>query len=396
MRIAVIDYRITPTNPIGGCHLRMIAGLCHEHQFTIFALEFKNPDPQRIEWVRIYVPKRPQALLFVMFHIFAPIYYWLYRFRRKVCFDAVQMVESNFSFGDVSYSQFCHRGFLKNQWPRIGAKGLLGACRWLDHYFRALLEPLVYQRVKKIVVPSHGLARELKAQYPSITDKIHLLPNPVDVQRMRCPSDFDRREFRARLGFADDHVVLVFSALGHFERKGLPALLSAVAELGNTTLKILIVGGQAQLIKRYQSIVAQIGLRDQVVFAGMQQDVRPFLWAADAFVLPSFYEAFPLVSLEAAAAGLPSIVSPIHGVEELIKDGHNGILVHPTALSIARALKRFLKLQPDQRRRMGQQAAEDVQIYATPMFLDRWRKFFGQLDVFDLSASHSTTTLEKI
>ncbi len=102
MRIAVLDYRVVPTNPIGGCHLRMLKGLCREHQFTVFAPEFQNPDPDRIEWVRVPVPKRPLALLFIAFHAIAPFYYWFYRLRRGVRFDAVQIVESKFSFGDIS------------------------------------------------------------------------------------------------------------------------------------------------------------------------------------------------------------------------------------------------------------------------------------------------------
>ena len=43
MRIAVFDYRITPNNPIGSCHLAMLRALAAEHEFTVFAVEFENP-----------------------------------------------------------------------------------------------------------------------------------------------------------------------------------------------------------------------------------------------------------------------------------------------------------------------------------------------------------------
>src|SRR5450432_3880286 len=258
MRIAVIDYRVVRSNPIGGCHLRMIAGLCAEHQFTVFAPEFENPAPDRIEWVRVRVPKRPLAILFVAFHLLAPFYYWLYCLRHRARFDVVQIVESNLSFGDVSYSQFCHRAFLRDHWSQIGSKGFRGACRWLDHYLHALLEPFVYRRMKRIVVPSAGLARELSAEYPLIANKIHILPNPVDTDRTRRPADFDRDAFRTKFGFAETDVVLLFSALGHFERKGLPVLLSALRELANQRIKVLVVGGQTDLIKRYEAITSDM------------------------------------------------------------------------------------------------------------------------------------------
>ena len=101
MKIALFDYKIVSTNPIGGCHLRMLRGLSAEHDFTVFATEFDNPDPERIEWIRIPAPVRPLALLFVVFHLLAPIYFALYRWRRRISFDVVQGVETNLLFGGL-------------------------------------------------------------------------------------------------------------------------------------------------------------------------------------------------------------------------------------------------------------------------------------------------------
>src|SRR3954468_19743547 len=108
MRIAVVDYMVTETSPIGGCHLRMIRGLYQEHDFTVFAVKFDNPAPDRIKWVRVPAPTRPLAALFVMFHILVPLLLWIERLR-GARFDLVQVVESNALGGSVSYAQFCHR-----------------------------------------------------------------------------------------------------------------------------------------------------------------------------------------------------------------------------------------------------------------------------------------------
>ena len=137
MRIAVFDYKTTRNNPIGGCHWRMLNGLCHDHDFTVFALEFDNPCPERIRFVRIPAPKRPLALCYVMFHLLAPIYYVCHKIRHRVKFDLVQMVESNLIFGDLCYTQFCHRTFLRKYREQIAGSGLAYRLRVLDHWLHA-------------------------------------------------------------------------------------------------------------------------------------------------------------------------------------------------------------------------------------------------------------------
>jgi hypothetical protein len=100
LRIAVFDYFLTRNNPIGSCHLAMLRALATEHDFTVFAVEFENPWPQKIRWVRVPAPKRPLALLFVVYHLMAPLCYLLYRLRGAK-FDLVQALESNLVFADI-------------------------------------------------------------------------------------------------------------------------------------------------------------------------------------------------------------------------------------------------------------------------------------------------------
>lgn len=377
-KIAIFDYKICPTNPIGSCLLQMLRSLCDEDEFTVFAVEFENPCPQRIRFVRIPAPSRPLALLFLAYHFLAPIYYWAYRLRYRVRFDLVQMVESNLLFGDVSYSQFCHRAYLKSHWQESRARGLRGVLRWLDHWLHALFEPWVYRRVQRIVVPSRGLSRELADAYPWTEDKLHILPNPIDLQRMRLPEGFDRDGFRQAMALKPEDVVLVFVALGHFERKGLPSLLHALAQLNEPQLKLIVVGGETSLVETYQARAGRLGLSGRVVFVGMQRDVRSYLWGADVFAFPSFYEIFPLVSLEAAAAGLPLLVTPLYGVEEFMRDGESGILVERTPRGISQGISGFMNLPPDTRRAMGERAQQCVRRYAAENFVDAWRKFYRE------------------
>src|SRR5882724_11130498 len=108
-RVAIFDYQITARNPIGSCHLQVLKALSDEIAFTVFAVDFENPNPGKIDWIRISVPRRPLALLFLAYHIVAPIAFLWHRWRRGVRFDLIQTVESkSWPPGDVVYSHFCH------------------------------------------------------------------------------------------------------------------------------------------------------------------------------------------------------------------------------------------------------------------------------------------------
>jgi glycosyltransferase involved in cell wall biosynthesis len=378
MRIAIFDYMVTPSNPIGGCHHKLVANLCGEHEFTVFSVRFENPDPRRVKWVRIPAPRRPLVLLFTAFHVLAPIYYWFHRFFGRTKFDLIQGVESNLSFADVAYSQFCHQEYLAKHWQHAGGTRLRRLFSWLDHTFHAWTERPVYRRIRRIVVPSYGLARELSREYPDTNGKVSIVANPVDLSRMRRPADFDAQKVRCDLGITAGSIVLVFVALGHFERKGLPLLLEALRMLHREDVKLVVLGGALDLIQHYKSRAAEQGLSAHVFFAGMQRDIRPYLWAADAFVFPSAYEVFSLAVLEAAAAGLPIIVTRLNGAEEFMQDAGNGFVVDRTPDGVRLGLQRFLDLSPQARARLGEQAQRDVQRYSVERFSDAWRAFYDQ------------------
>jgi glycosyltransferase involved in cell wall biosynthesis len=376
VRIAVFDYRITPNNPIGSCHLAMLRALAAEHEFTVFAVEFKNPCPQKIRWVRVPSPLRPMALLFVAYHLMAPLCYLVYRLRGGAKFDLVQALESNLVFGDLLYSHFCHRIYLQHHWTSSSATGLRGWLRWLDHQLHAWMETFAYSRARQVVVPSTGLARELTAAFPFIEHRLAVLPNPISLERFEMPGEFDRRAFRHNLGIDQQDVVALFVALGQFERKGLPLLLQALARARQ--IKLIVVGGEADLIARYRREAAKYQLGNRVIFAGMQSDVRPYLWSSDVFVFPSHYETFSLATHEAAASGLPIVVSHLYGVEDLLQDGDNGFLIETTVGGVTQGLERFLSLSPAARQAMGQRARLAASACSEERFLDAWRAFYSQ------------------
>ena len=107
MRIALFDYIVTSDNAIGKCDLAILAALCEQHEFTVFSTRFENPRPERIRWVQVPAPRRPMVLLYIVFHLFAPLSYGWHRLRHRMRFEIVQVIESNLLFGDIAYSHFC-------------------------------------------------------------------------------------------------------------------------------------------------------------------------------------------------------------------------------------------------------------------------------------------------
>ena len=380
-KIAIFDYSVRPDSAMGGCHLCMLAGLADKYDFTVFAVEFENPAPSRIKFVRIPAITRPTILLSLMFHLLAPLYYVMYRLKNWVRFDLVERMEVFTFLGSIAYIHFCHRAYLSKHWSSSRQPGLRGLLLSLDHAIRAyVLEPVLYRFARTLVVPSRGLARELVEAYPFTEQKIAILPNSADYARLSTSRDFDREGFRARLGFSPDDVVLVFIALGQFERKGLPQLLEAMALVGKMNIRLLVVGGSSHWIEQYGKRAEELGIRGQIVFAGMQRDVAPFLWAADVFTLPSLYEVFPLVVIEAAAAGCAVLVTHLNGVEDFIEDGRSGIYVERTAKSIASGIRKMDSIRQGGRRMLAAAAQRASAQYTREAFVENWDKLIeGQL-----------------
>ncbi len=376
MRIAIFDYHVNTTNAIGHCFHLITEGLKDEHEFTVFAVTFDNPDPDRIEFVHVPVLDRPLFALFITYHVMALLVYWWYQLRHHVKFDIIQSAEVNVFNRDVIYPHFCNTAYLKNQWKTSHPDGFHGFIRWLDHQLRAWVEPIAFRFARQILVPSDGLAREITEIFgEQVGSKIRVVADPVDIERMKRPEAFDREKIRSEYGFTADDLVLVFVALGHFERKGLPLLLSGIKAAANPRIKLMIVGGTPYMINLYRERSTALGIADQIVFVGTQKDTRPYLWSADVFAFPSAYETFSLVTIEACAAGVPVLVSRLHGVEDYLVDGVNGWLIERTPEAIADKLQ-FVFENRSLLPQIGADAADSVKAYDTKHYVQKWRSFY--------------------
>lgn len=193
-----------------------------------------------------------------------------------------------------------------------------------------------------VVVVSASL-RALLVDHGVAAERIHVVPNAIDVEAVAAAAQARRDALRAGWGVADHRVLL---CLGRLSReKGQDVLLEAVARLpagGDRPLTLVLVGdGAARADLEAQA--RRLGIDARVRFLGWRDDPHACLGAADAVVLPSRTEGLPLALLEAMAARRPVVATRVGGVPDALAEGAAGWLVAPDdADALGAALARML------------------------------------------------------
>lgn len=201
------------------------------------------------------------------------------------------------------------------------------------------------------------------------SDRITVVPNGVD------PTWFDPtlaagtgRFVRARHGIARDAMVLCQVArINPWKgQRETIAALAQVARRGWRPTYLLVGTGPRREIDALRRFAIDCGVGEQLVLAGHQDDVRPYLDASDVFVHPSHDEPFGLAIAEAMAMAKPVIACDSGGVPEMATDGRDAILVAPrSSAAVAHGLAR-LRALPDRGATLGRAARATVCAGYTP------------------------------
>lgn len=236
--------------------------------------------------------------------------------------------------------------------------------RWLiqiSRYHRYVLsaerEMFHSPQLKKIICNSAMVRDDIMHYYKVKEDKFTLMYNAIDSQRFAPANIAQRQAARVALSIPQKACVLIFVGSG-FARKGLRQTLEAVA----ATDRYLIVIGKDKYQRRYHALAQSLGCLSRVRFAGIRQETLPCYHAADALILPTLYDPFPNVILEAMSCGLPVITSHSCGGAEFIEQGRQGFVCD--ALDIT-SLRTFVASVPSrgQDATMGLAARKRVSQY---------------------------------
>jgi glycosyltransferase involved in cell wall biosynthesis/ribosomal protein S18 acetylase RimI-like enzyme len=190
-------------------------------------------------------------------------------------------------------------------------------------------------------------------------DRSMRLGNGIDLERFHPTSlgERERRALREELGFGDDDVVV--GSVGRMVReKGYLELFEAARRVRRTEprVRFLVVGEPDGQKEDALPPAAIESARPDVVVTGWREDVPELLSIMDVFVLPSWREGLPRSAIEAAASGVPSVLTDIRGCREVVRDGVEGLLVAPHDVEGLSAAIARLATDPDLRERMGKAA----------------------------------------
>jgi glycosyltransferase involved in cell wall biosynthesis len=196
----------------------------------------------------------------------------------------------------------------------------------------------------------------LRNIYRVPAEAIHALPNLVRLQASgRQPS---QRQSKVATG---ELVALLVARL--VPTKGVEVALQAMAQLADRALRLRIVGeGDAAYEASLRTLAKDLGVQHRVDFVGAVPPAKLQLEyeSADLLVLPSWYEAFGIVLVQAMAAGLPCVASDVGGIPSVVRDGQSGLLFPiGDATALASALRQLE--DTNLRERLGTQAQRDAE-----------------------------------
>jgi len=193
------------------------------------------------------------------------------------------------------------------------------------------LEQKVLKLADRVIVLSEIRKREICDFYRVPEERLDVIPPGIDLKRFS--PNLKSTRLRAELSIQPE-VKIVLTVCRLSGEKNIQALIRAFARVKDTA-SILVVVGDGPWRADLERLVADLGIRKRVRFAGFRTDVERFYSIADLFVLPSLYEGFGHVFLEAMASGVPCIgfasdyPNIIVASDEIIQNGRSGFLANP-------------------------------------------------------------------
>jgi UDP-glucose:(heptosyl)LPS alpha-1,3-glucosyltransferase len=214
-----------------------------------------------------------------------------------------------------------------------------------------------------VVANSEMCKRQAVNYYQVPEERIEVIYNGVDGERFN-PEVRERycSAIRKRLNISEKEQVILFVSR-NYGRKGLHLLIECLPLLKEkeNAIKLVVVGRGDPA--PYQRLASNYGLKDRLLFVGEEKILEQYYGAADLLVLPTLYDPFSNVCLEALACGLPVITTRSNGAAELIEEGKNGYLIKNARDKEELAQKIALLLREEVSEETGRNAAASVTHY---------------------------------
>jgi len=241
------------------------------------------------------------------------------------------------------------------------------------------MDAVIINSVERVVMVSEG-ARNFFVEQGIEASKVEVIyngigPPPADV----ALSDPDWRKLH-RLKQQGEQIVGCVGTV--CVRKNQALLIEALGRLRSRYPRLhAVFVGEGEIIPALKKRAGELGLEGRVHFLGYKEQAACYMRLFDCLVLPSKSEALPLAPLEAFRERVPVVASDIPGVNEIVVDGHTGILFAGwDAEDLARAVDRALSLEPSAREAMVCRAhAEYLSRFTTATMLENYLRVYAEL-----------------
>ncbi|MCL2657815.1 MAG: glycosyltransferase family 4 protein [Betaproteobacteria bacterium] len=371
MKIAVLIRHFDPAG--GGAEryaIALVQQLASRHEIHVFAQHFRSEIPGVIQHRVPQLLTRPRWLNLWWFAA------WTARQTRHG-FDIVHSHEAVWH-GNVHTMHVrpirATRFLCVGRFKRLLRQAEILFSPRLMYYFGVERARLRASPRRAIIAVSNALRDELETVYPHLHGKIDIIPpgvNPAIAQD-------DRAQTRQRYGIPPEAPLLLFIA-GDYDKKGLPALMTALAKQPDAHL--LVVGNENYIPAARQRAEA-LGITARVHFASVLTDPTPAYRAADLLVHPTLEDTFGMVVAEAMAYGLPVIVSGPHwcGIAAHLHDGDEALLLTDPrdSAEIAAAISRILS-DPVLRTRLSAAGQRFATQYDWPALANRQETLYERI-----------------
>lgn len=274
--------------------------------------------------------------------------------------------------GSVIWAQSVHAAWLESSRSVRGLRGRAKQYANPMHLICLRLEQRCYgvRSYRQMIALSPRVSAELQKHYGVPEPDIEVLPNGFQPLEFSPEVRLEWRDAtRADLGVAESEQIVVFVA-NEYERKGFLPLVRAMASLRDGSLRLVAVG---RLDPAYHAAeIRRLGMTGRVLFVGPTGEVARYYAAGDVFALPTYYEAWGLVIVEALACGLPVLTSRLAGASVAVREGVTGELLDDPrdSAEIAAKLQLMLSKQPPSCR----EVAESVREYGWDAILQRYEQ----------------------
>ncbi len=180
----------------------------------------------------------------------------------------------------------------------------------------------------KVICCSDYMVSHVRWAFGLPEDKLVMVSNGVNTEVYDKNDKEDLSQFRKRFALPDEKIVLFVGRLVY--EKGIHVLVSAMPKVLEKANAKLVIVGNGYMKEQLSSLVAKIGLERKVMFTGFVDDdtLRKLQMSADVSVVPSLFEPFGIVALEAMAAKSPVVVSDTGGLSEIVEHDVSGVKVY--------------------------------------------------------------------